>query len=576
MSDDSDRWHITFNGEIYNYASLRKDLLASGCRFRGQSDTEVLVQGFAFWGFEATMARCNGMWALAAYDSRSGRLYFSRDRFGEKPLYLYRPNGHTLLFASELKALFEDPFWCGTLNHGALAHFLDRSYIGAPPTVFSQVRQLPPGHHAQWDGRNLKEVSYWSAYEVLDREEETHEPLSYWRERLESSLTQSVVQRTVADVPLGCFLSGGIDSSLMAALLQKGRSKPLKTYAIGFTSAEFDESSYAERVARHLGTDHTTLMADEAALLDLVPRLSNVYDEPFADSSQLPTLLVTRLARNHVTVALSGDGGDELFGGYHRHIQAQGSLKTLQRLPLVLRQALGRMLGLLPRRTYDALNRWVPEKKRLSLFGEKIHKLARLLQVQAGPQWYGALIQQGPFPDVLKDDFATEASIPEFPWQAQWSLMRNMMLHDVVGYLCGDLLTKVDRSAMAWSLETRVPFLDPEVFSLASGLPERFKVHQGQGKWLLRQILYRYVPQELLDRPKAGFAIPLNAWLRGPLKDWVQDTLFSQSALNVLDEGKTRNLLAKFHKGAGSPYTLWNVLILAQWLQTHHHRLSLR
>jgi asparagine synthase (glutamine-hydrolysing) len=198
------------------------------------------------------------------------------------------------------------------------------------------------------------------------------------------------------------------------------------------------------------------------------------------------------------------------------------------------------------------------------------------LQVQAGPQWYGALIQQGPFPDVLKDDFATEASIPEFPWQAQWSLMRNMMLHDVVGYLCGDLLTKVDRSAMAWSLETRVPFLDPEVFSLASGLPERFKVHQGQGKWLLRQILYRYVPQELLDRPKAGFAIPLNAWLRGPLKDWVQDTLFSQSALNVLDEGKTRNLLAKFHKGAGSPYTLWNVLILAQWLQTHHHRLSLR
>ncbi|EIJ36607.1 asparagine synthase (glutamine-hydrolyzing) [Thiothrix nivea] len=579
MASASGRYTLIFNGEIYNHQELRKRLAREGyTHWRGTSDTETLLAAFSCWGIRRTLQACIGMFAMAVWDGHTRRLTLARDRMGEKPLY-YGWVGRHFLFGSELKALRAHHEWNAGINRDAIASQLRLSYIPAPHTIYQGIFKLEPGHllHVTpqaTPGCTFQTESYWSlpAYIGNTHDSITFKNLPEQTAALETLLSRAVRQQMLSDVPLGAFLSGGIDSSLVVALMQEQSNRPVKTFTIGYEEESFNEAGYAREVARHLGTEHTEFIASPVDAMDIIPRLPTLFDEPFSDMSQIPTLLVAQLAKTRVTVSLSGDGADELFGGYNRYFYAQQIWRRLQHLPGFLRSGLAGTLGRLDARQWDRLlnplSSALPEQLRFNEPGEKLRKASETLNARSPEDIYRRLISHWKQPEevVLGLQHSPDPIPTNIP--AGLTFPERMMYMDATGYLPGDILVKVDRTAMGVSLETRAPFLDHRVVEFAWQLPLPLKIHNGQGKWILRQILDHYVPRNLIERPKKGFGVPLDNWLRTSLRDWAESLL---APARLRQEGffdpapieeKWRQHLAGTHNWQ---YLLWDVLMFQAW-----------
>jgi asparagine synthase (glutamine-hydrolysing) len=534
MFSATERYVVVYNGEIYNHRQLRGDLEGRGHSFRSQSDTEVLLAAVEEWGFAEALKHLEGMFAIALWDRRERELFLARDRFGEKPLYYGLVDRH-FLFGSEIKAIQAHPRFSSEVDRGSLSQYLRFGYVPGPRSIFADIKKLPPGTWTSvpWNATQSRPPeTYWSLTEVALRGERTRFVGSDGEaiDRLDSLLRSSICGRMVADVPLGAFLSGGIDSSTVVALMQAQSSRPVRTFTIGFQETGYNEAVSAKAVAHHLGTDHTELYVTPQEAQAVIPRLPILYDEPFADSSQIATFLVSQLARRHVTVALSGDGGDELFGGYNRYFWAESLWKQLSRIPLSGRRMIAAALNLARPSTFDryfsALDPWLPQSMRQRLPGDKLQKLAEVIVAKDGAELYFRLasVWKNPAAIVLNGDEPVHAILQAGPPTLQ-DFTEHMMCADTLTYLPDDILVKVDRATMGVSLEGRVPMLDSDIAAFAWTLPKRLKVRDGKGKWLLREVLARYVPRKLFERPKMGFGVPIDVWLRGPLRDWAEENL---------------------------------------------------
>jgi asparagine synthase (glutamine-hydrolysing) len=600
MASSCGRFVIVFNGEIYNHLALRRELDASplapptplalspegGGRtaWRGHSDTETLLAGIAAWGVEETLKRTVGMFAFALWDRQTHALTLARDRMGEKPLY-YGWQGETFLFGSELKALKSHPAFEGRLDRDALASFMRFNVVPAPRSIFQGICKLPPGTYLtlKAGSREARPVAYWSAR--VAAESGLRSPFvgsdAEAVTALGAVLHQAVAGQMMADVPLGAFLSGGIDSSTIVALMQAQSlaqgHRLVQTFTIGFHEAGYNEAEHAHAVAAHLGTEHTELYVSSEAAMAVIPDLPRLYDEPFADSSQIPTFLVSQLARHHVTVSLSGDGGDELFGGYNRYFWARAIWSRLGWAPRPLRAALAGVLTTFPPSAWNNLFRglsiFLPAGWRYANPGDKLHKLADILAARSPEDIYLGLVSHWKAPTTVVREAVEPATVltDESQWADLPDFESRMMYLDQMTYLPDDILTKVDRAAMGVSLETRVPMLDHRVVEFAWSVPLSMKIRNGQGKWLLRELLYQHVPQALIERPKMGFGIPLDVWLRGPLKAWAE---------SLLDENRLRRegyfnpapIRAKWQEHLSGrrngSYYLWDVLMFQSWSET--------
>ncbi len=596
MASPSDRYRITFNGEIYNHRELRRDLEAEYVKFRGHSDTEVFLAAIDCWGLDATLARSVGMFAFGLWDQQQRTLSLARDRMGEKPLY-YGRVGTSFVFGSELKALRSQPDWCGAIDRGALTLLMRHNYIPAPWSIYEGIYKLWPGCVLQLPLEAVRKNTtispfedelanssiaprrYWSAQKSPDASGVSSGPVLSATDaidRLEELLMTSVGQQMVADVPLGALLSGGIDSSVIVSLMQAQSSRAVKTYSIGFHESDYNEAQQAKAVAAHLGTDHTELYVTPQEAMDVIPKLSTMYDEPFSDSSQIPTYLVSQLARQSVTVSLSGDGGDELFGGYNRYFWGTSLWRKLKWMPRALRRAAGRGITTVSPRAwqgvFDALSPLIATKYRLPNAGDKAHKLAEIMSVQSSRDLYYLLISHWKQPtELVKGGFEPDTVIrTEVAAGSDIDFASWMMHIDRISYLPDDILTKVDRASMAVSLEVRVPMLDHRLVEFARDLPLPMKLRDGQGKWLLRQLLYRHVPRELIDRPKMGFGVPIDAWLRGPLREWAEDLLTEQRLVQdgYFHAPQIRQKWSEHLDGSRNwQYYLWDVLMVQAWLE---------
>ncbi len=578
MESESGRYVIAYNGEVYNFPDLRRELESKGHTFRGHSDTEVILAAIEEWGLESALNRFVGMFAFALWDRSSRQLHLVRDRLGIKPLY-YGWCGQSLLFGSELRAIERHPDFVGEVDREALSLYLRFSYVPAPWSMFKGVRKLSPGTILTTDGVQGNERSdvYWSLHDVAesgirapfrgdDREAAT---------KLEDLLREATRQRMIADVPIGVLLSGGVDSSTVAALMQSESTSPVSSFTIAFPDSEFDESKDAGLVANHLGTDHHELPVTARDALESIPQLPALADEPFADSSQIPTFLVSHLARRHVTVCLSGDGGDEVFGGYNRYAWCEPLYAIFDRTPYEFRNLVGRSMRIVSPATWDrtarALHPLLPKSLRLRDPGDKIYKAATVISSPTPADAYLRLISQWQSPGniVLGSEEPQTLIAQAENWDHIPDLTRQMMYLDSMTYLPDDILAKVDRASMAWSLEARVPLLDHRVVDFAWTLPRHMKVSDGVTKSILRDVLYKYVPREVIERPKWGFAIPLHDWLRGPLRDWA-DTLLDEQRL--ISEGyfRPKEILRVWQEhlsGRRNWHThLWSVLIFQAWL----------
>jgi asparagine synthase (glutamine-hydrolysing) len=584
MVSASGRYVITFNGEIYNFRALREEVEVAcpGLCFRGHSDTEVLLAAIERWGVRGAVERTVGMFGFALWDRHERTLTLGRDRLGEKPLY-YGWHGNRFVFASELKAIRALPDLDLVINRDALALYFRHMYIPAPHSIYVGIRKLPPGCLLTMTGRDLRDrripeaEPYWSALEAAVKglrqpfggsEDEAVEELS-------AVLRQAVAGQMVADVPVGVLLSGGIDSSVITALMRAASSGPVKSFTIGSTGGGYDESAHARAVAQHLGTDHTELIVTPEEAQSVIARLPSIYDEPFADPSQLPTLTVSELARGTVTVALSGDGGDELFGGYSRHLWAPGIWNRISRVPQPLRTAaVGAMTAVSPSQwdtVFRLLDPILPRKLRQQTPGRYIHKLAPLLVSESKSVMYHQLVSYWdgvslvPGAKLVLTNETDEAIVPPLDGFAE-----QMMFLDMISFLPDDVLVKVDRAAMAVSLETRAPLLDHRVVELALSLPISMKLRGGRGKHILRRVLAQHVPPELFERPKAGFGLPVGDWLRGPLREW-SDELLSEQRLasdNFVRPDLVRQRWAEHLSGRQDwTYRLWSVLMFQSWLE---------
>lgn len=582
------RYVIVYNGEIYNHLDLRRALEAAGAapEWRGHSDTETLLAGLAHWGLDETLRRAAGMFALALWDRRDRRLSLARDRLGEKPLY-WGWAGASLVFGSELKALRQHPEFPRDLCRQAVAQYLRFAYVPAPRSIHPGVYKLEPGCILTIDGAppalppnaplrpgarhgSMSIRRYWSLTEMIETGAEAQftsegEALG----AVDDALRRAVARQMVADVPLGAFLSGGIDSSLIVALMQTQSSRPIQTFTVGFETNAYNEAPFAAAVARHLGTAHSELTVTDAEARDVIPLLPDMYDEPFADSSQIPTHLVCKAARQRVTVALSGDAGDELFGGYNRYIWGPRIWRQLRVIPPSLRGGLAGALARLPVPAMDRIGALTGG--RVSRPGEKVQKLAaRMREARTVDDFYRNLVSEWPAEHLmhgLNESGQTLLDDPLPACLAQEASAR-MMAQDLRSYLPDDILCKVDRAAMAISLETRVPFLDPDVLAASARLPAHMKIRDGQGKWALRQLLDRHVPRALIERPKTGFSIPLGDWLRGPLRAWAEDLLSEENLKrdDLIDPAPVRQAWAE-HLSGRRDWTqrLWIVLMLMAW-----------
>ena len=582
MMSSCGRYVLVFNGEIYNHNHLRECLEAAtkdSFPWRGHSDTETLLMAFSFWGIRKTLSEASAMFALALWDREQQILTLARDRFGEKPLY-YGWVAGGFAFASELKAMHKAPGWQDELDSVVIEGYLRHGCVGGERSIYRDVFKLVPGalltlsRQQLVSGMRPEAQRWWSAVDVASEAMHSRDSNVVSSSRLEAVLKGAVGRMMEADVPLGAFLSGGVDSSLIVALMQAQASRPVRTFSVGFDDARYDESRHAAAVAAHLGTEHTTLRATAEMALDLVPRLPYLYDEPFADSSQLPTCLVASLTREHVTVALSGDGGDELFGGYNRHVWAPRVWSRMAPLPLPVRQGIAGLVRTIPASGYDQIMaiaaRVMPSRFQVRTFGEKLYKLADVMGCDSPRALYFDLASMNRDPGLLMDPASrTGFELAErYPLLDSFSQTEWMLLMDTLTYMVDDVLVKVDRASMASSLEVRSPFLDPEVFQAAWSLPLHQRVDQGEGKRVLREILYQHVPRALIERPKMGFAVPLDDWLRAPLREWAEDLLSirSLSALPMLNAGAIRQLWQQHLKGQGHyAQQLWVVLQLLAW-----------
>jgi asparagine synthase (glutamine-hydrolysing) len=571
MVSSCGRFVLSYNGEVFNAPELRGALEEQGRIFRGHSDTEVMVEGFSAWGVQATVERVIGMFAFAAFDRSTRNLTLGRDRLGVKPLYWGHIDG-SLTFASELKSLLAFPGWRGEIDRDAFAAFMRYGYVPTPMSIYRGVHKLAPGTLLACgvDGK-VRITPYWSIEDVAKNGQANPLDVSDGAaaEQVESLLADAVRRRMVADVPLGMFLSGGIDSSTVAALMQANSARPIRTFSVGFHEQAYDEAACANKVAAHLGTEHTELYVTPAEARAVIPLLPEIYDEPFADSSQVPTYLVSEMTRRHVTVALSGDGGDEVFAGYNRYGQGLMLARVSRQLPSAMRSGLAAAIKSVSPYAWDQLFRTLPERIRPRLAGEKMHKLAAVLpKDRVG--FYESLVAQCDDANSVvlgasdRREPYREAELPDrFADEVSW-----MQYLDTLHYLPDDILTKVDRASMAVSLEVRVPLLDHRLVELSWRLPLKFKVRRGTGKWLLRQIAYKYVPRSLLERPKKGFDVPIGEWLRGPLKEWAND-LLDPSSLGRAGLLNPAPIAAKWHEHQAGKrnwqHSLWNVLMFQAW-----------
>ena len=585
MRSASGRFVIVFNGEIYNFLRIRSELEQLGHRFRGHSDTEVMLAAFEQWGIEPSLRRFVGMFAFAVWDAANGELTLARDRLGKKPLY-YSLVGGTLLFGSELKALRAFPGFAGSVDRQALALFMRHCYIPGPRTIYEGVAKLEPACLVRFAARGGSVVEcerqcFWHAAELQAQAaaRSLHASADEATEQLHELLRDAVQLRMIADVPLGAFLSGGIDSSLVVALMQELSSRPVRTFTIGFNEDEYNEAQYARAVARHLGTDHTEMYLTPKETLAVIPRLPLLYDEPFADASQIPTALVCAMARQHVTVALSGDGGDEGFAGYTRYAQARDICARMSHVPRWLMRAMSRNIPRVSMDFWEILARLARPiasgKVRSDGFGYRMLRLADRLGCTTPQQLYRHLMSYWIAPIKLVVDGDEPATLlSEAP--EKWDLdqfVEQMMLLDTLTYLPDDILVKVDRASMAVALEVRAPLLDHRVLEFAWGLPLALKLEDGRGKLVLRRLLSRYVPEPLFQRPKTGFGVPIYRWLRGPLRDWAESLLEKQRLTRegYFNPTPIRNVWQSLLKGH-SEWTyggdlLWSVLMFQAWLE---------
>lgn len=583
------RYVMVFNGEIYNHQELRKRIdRPEILDWRGRSDTETLLACISVWGLKKTLESAIGMFALGVWDREEHKLSIARDRIGEKPLY-YGFVGQAFVFASELKALLLVPGFHRHIDRTALASFMRHSYIPAPRTIYTGIFKLTPGTWLEVSSGAVAEQklpnprAYWSALEQAKiglREPRQFSCDGEAVQELDVLLRTAVAGQMVADVQLGAFLSGGIDSSTIVSLMQAISSHPVKTFSIGFNVPGYDEANYAKAVAQHLGTDHIELYLSPDDALAVIPSLPDIYDEPFADSSQIPTYLVARLARQHVTVTLSGDGGDELFGGYNRYVLAGRLWRYLRTVPPLLRSALAKVVLAPSPASWDAFyslfSSLVPARYRLPALGDLLHKAARLLDSETAMILYRGLVSHWEAEQVVLQSHEPAESFCEADLPLP-SFIESMMICDALTYLPDDVLVKIDRAAMAVSLETRVPLLDHRIFEFAWRLPLQFKLRGGSGKWLLRQVLHKYVPRSLVDRPKMGFGVPVDTWLRGPLRDWAED-LLDESKLRkqgYFDPAPIRRRWLEHLSGRRNwQHHLWDILMFEAWLDKQETRSS--
>ena len=584
MLSASGRFVITYNGEIYNHLELRRALEERGSApaWRGHSDTETLLAAIEAWGIEKTVKAIVGMFAFAVWDRKMRMLTLARDRLGEKPLYYGWVRG-ALVFASELKAIRTYPGFDNPIERRALALFMRFNCVPTPWSIYADIWKLSPGCLVRFRADELsagdrgEKNTYWSARTAAElgliepfggNEQEA-------LEELDRLLRRSIAGQMVADVPLGALLSGGIDSSTVVALMQTVSSRPVKTFTIGFHEGEYDEARHAKAVAQHLGTEHTEFHLTPSEVLGVIPKLPILYDEPFADSSQVPTYLVSELARQHVTVALSGDGGDELFGGYNRYSWAMRLWQGIGGLPFGLRRFVAGAITALPplswNRLFHLAGPLVPERLRYGNPGDKLHKLAGLFAATRPEEVYLKLVSH--WEDPMQIVLGAEEPISQVADSSAWvdcpDFERRMMYLDTVTYLPDDILVKVDRAAMGVSLETRVPFLDHRIYEFAWTLPLAMKIRNGRGKWILRQVLYKYVGEGLVERPKAGFGMPIDEWLRGPLRTWAENLLNETrlSSEGYFDARPIREKWIEHLSGKRNwQYQLWDVLMFEAWL----------
>ena len=589
MRTASGRYVIAYNGEVYNHEQLRHRLHEENRlnNWRGHSDTETLLAAIEAWGIRATLERAIGMFAFALWDRQLKQLTLARDRLGEKPLfYGWQGTGgeRAFLFGSELKAMAAHPAFQPEIDREALTLYMRHAYVPAPLSIYQGIRKLPAGAFLTLGSPAQDPVieQYWSGAEVARKGSLTPRlgGTQDYVDRLDDLLSDAVRQQMISDVPLGAFLSGGVDSSAIVSLMQAQSSRPVRTFSIGFHEEAYNEAQHAKAVARHLGTDHTELYVTANEAMSVVPQLPRVYDEPFADSSQIPTMLVSKLAREHVTVALSGDAGDELFAGYNRYKMTAAFWRKMSRIPRPLRLGLARGMASLSPASWDkiasVMDPVLPESLRMRVPGDKIIKAAGALPSRSSDDLYQRLVSTWQDPGSLvvggSEPAAARAGMSELSGLGD---IERMMAADMLTYLPDDILAKVDRAAMSVSLETRVPFLDHRVVEFAWSMPMDLKLRDGQSKWALRQVLHRYVPKALIERPKMGFGVPIDSWLRGPLKGWAED-LLDEARLRregyFRPEAIRRSWAAHQSGRANLQHQLWTVLMFQSWLESAPHQ----
>jgi asparagine synthase (glutamine-hydrolysing) len=576
MVSPGGRFTLVYNGEIYNHQGLRADLENEGGNFewRGHSDTETLLAGLRHWGVEGTLKRLNGMFAFALWDNMERNLFLARDRMGEKPLY-YGCNSGAFLFGSELKSFKVHPHWKGDIDRDVLTLYMRHNYVPTPRSIFQGISKLPPAHFVviREAGQIVSEPQcYWDLGQIaaMGSADANGSPEELIDE-LDELLRDAISKRMMADVPLGAFLSGGFDSSTVVALMQAQSTRPIKTFTIGFHEKGYNEAEHAKAVATHLGTEHTELYVTPEEAMAVIPRLPTIWDEPFSDSSQIPTLLVSELARRDVTVSLSGDGGDELFCGYSRYTQGYQVWKKLRLLPRPLRQALGSLVQVFPGASLERLMQILPKRFQVPHLADRLPKLADVVKEDSIELYYRRLVSHWKDPAAVilggvepPTIFETPERLPTLP-----GLRERMMYMDSQTYLPDDILTKVDRASMAVSLEARVPLLDHRVVEFSWRVPMALKYRDGMGKWLLREVLYRYVPRELMERPKMGFGVPIDVWLRGPLREWAEELLNEKRLQEegFFDPVPIRKMWHEHVSGQRRwHYYLWDVLMFQAWL----------
>lgn len=577
MASSSGRFMMTYNGELYNTEDLRKELAPLHIAFKSTSDTEVMLEAIEHWGMEAALKKFIGIFAFAAWDRQDKVLYLARDHLGVKPLY-WGWQQDTLLFGSQPKSFWVHPSWQGDINHDALTAFVYLNYIPAPHSIFQNIYHLEPGHFLKVSGLHaVEKTCYWDLSQVATAgmTNPVQGSSTEIKQDLKALLQDAVKRQMMADVPLGAFLSGGIDSSLIVSLMQEQSASPVKTFSIGFTEDEYNEAPHAKAVAQHLKTDHHELYLSSQQALDIIPSIPEWCDEPFADVSQIPTYLVSQLARKHVTVSLSGDGGDEVFAGYNRYMFGVNFSKAIGRTPAALRKGAAHLIQSIPPHQWDKANALLPKKYKLPALGDKLHKGSQLLTSSSPQDLYAQLLTYWPDPEELVRNGKLPDVFPQVPksLDSLQHIVEQRQFCDMLLYMPHDILTKVDRASMQHSLEARVPLLDHRIVEYGWRVPMEHKIRNGKGKWILREILKDYVSESLFNRPKQGFGVPIDTWLRGPLKEWASELLdptrlAQEGFLNP--EPITQRWQEHLSGTRNWQYSLWGILMFQAWWE--HYR----